>query len=141
MSLEYPACSAFRMSGRDFLRIAFWSAVTSGNIGRMWHARSSSTQLPEIISAPVGRPSLSARASCCIQAAISRRECSCACPWYCRSVTVAPVMAASSAYSNSIDSTNVSISLRVRSKVHIFSSNSTSRCGIPSRSSPCFIRT
>src|SRR5690348_17042196 len=85
------------MRGRDFLRIAFWSAVTSGNIGRMWQARSSSTQLPEIIIAPVGRPSLSARASSCIQAAMSRRECSCAWPWYCRSVTAAPVIAASSA--------------------------------------------
>src|SRR5690349_16719077 len=83
------------MRGRDFLRIAFWSAVTSGNIGRMWQARRSSTQLPEIISAPVGRPSLSARASSCIQAAMSRRECSWAWPWYCRSVTAGAVIAAS----------------------------------------------
>src|SRR6185295_17912303 len=37
--------------------------------------------------APVGCPVLSARDSSCIQAAMSRRECSWACPWYWRSVT------------------------------------------------------
>ncbi len=56
----------------------------------MWQARSNSTQFPEIISAPVGWPSASARASACIQAIISRRDCSCTCPWYCRSVTAVP---------------------------------------------------
>ena len=49
--------------GSDFFRMAFWSAVTSGNIGRTWQARRSSTQLPEIMSAPVGTPSASARPS------------------------------------------------------------------------------
>src|SRR5512144_1860043 len=75
------------MRGSDFLRMAFCSAVTSGNIGSTWQARSSSTQLPEIIRAPVARPSASARPSSAIQAPISRRECSCTSPWYCRSVT------------------------------------------------------
>src|SRR3990172_8049651 len=67
--------------------MAAWSAVTSGNIGRMWQARRSSTQLPEIMSAPVGTPSASARPSSSIHSDISRRECSCTWPWYCRSVT------------------------------------------------------
>src|SRR5512132_3541031 len=66
--------------------MAFWSAVTSGNIGRMWQARRSSTQLPEIMSAPVGIPSASARPSSPIHAFMRRRECSCTWPWYCRSV-------------------------------------------------------
>src|SRR6266542_592801 len=75
------------MRGSDLWRMAFWSAVTSGNMGSTWHARRSSTQLPEIIRAPVGTPSTSARPSSPIHAAMSRRDCSCTLPWYARSVT------------------------------------------------------
>src|SRR3989304_4944400 len=44
------------MRGSDWWRIAFCRAVTSGKIGWMSNARSSSTQFPEIMMAPVGSP-------------------------------------------------------------------------------------
>src|SRR5512132_2816184 len=83
--------------------MAFWSAVTSGNMGRMWQARRSSTQLPEIMRAPVGWPAASAPPSSAIQAAISRRECSWTWPWYCLSVTAVAMVSPASIEEDGFD--------------------------------------